>query len=161
MTTTSSYFENINREGAAVWNGKVTLSTTTLTLQPYSVASFSTASPLLVRYRNLVTQAVTTGTKTFDFAACSWGLPADDGAHDIFVGIQTIGGADVQLCVGLGQEDDGLLTVVPASALAITDVAIPSTGTPGTGAIVWFAKIVNVLRIGGAWDTSSAVVMHD
>lgn len=159
MTTTYSYLEKMKRTGATSWNGKVTLASTTITLGPYDGGVFSTTNPLLVRFPDTSTTAVYAGSRTFDWGSSTWGLANYDGTWDVYVGLQRVSDSAVQIVVGLDARTGSVTSELPANVN--NNIHQVAGEASVTGTIVWIAKMLDVVRTNGTWDTSSATVINE
>lgn len=149
------YLDNEMRKGASAHNAMVSLSGTAISVQDYSSIGYGAANPLLVRFSPTTIAAVTSGSLTHDFGTAPWGLPPNDGAHVIYVGLQWISNSSVQVVCCISQEAGNITSTLNANTIHPYMVSGP---TSQTGEVVWIATIHNVLRTGGGWNTTSAYV---
>lgn len=156
MTTTYSHMEKMVRSGAQAFNARVTFTGTTLTVNSYDGADYTTGAPLLVRFPSLGTSQLTTGNLTYDFSTSSWGLPDDDGVHTIFVGLMSGGDTSVGLCTALNPAGGTVTPVTPATSFNNVTSTIA-----GPGSVVWIAQLRNVARVGGVWSTTTSYLTHE
>lgn len=156
MTTSYSHMEQILKNGAIAYNAKATFTGTVVTVKDYAGADFTTGTPLLLRAPNLYSTQITTGNFSVDFGTSTWGLPDDDGYHDLYLGFLLSGDTTARLCVAINPQEGSLTTVATATAYNhIKGSAVD------TGYIVWFGKLCNVLRAAAAWDTTNSFIQHE
>lgn len=148
----SSYLDNLMRSGAQVFNAKVTVAGTIVTISSYDDVAYSSINPLLARFPSTQTAEHTGADLTIDFAAAAFGKADYDGNWAMFVGLLRKGPTEVVPTLSL-TADGGVLTTSTTPSAHETFCS-----TTETGEVTIIARLMNVERINGAWQTTNAWV---
>lgn len=145
----SSYLDNLMRSGAGVFNAKVTLSGTTVTIGSYDGVPYSSINPMLCRFNSSLASVYTGANLSIDFSGVDWELEQNDGNVTLHVGLLYVNATTVVPTLSLYGETGVVTTVtLPRKPETFSTVA-------ATGNVILLAKIMNVERVNGWLTTNS------
>ena len=145
----SSYLDNLMRSGAGVFNAKVTLSGTTVTIGSYDGVPYSSINPMLCRFNSSLASVYTGADLSIDFSGVDWELEQNDGNVTLHVGLLYVNPTTVVPTLSLYGET-GVITTVTSPRKPETFSTVVATGN-----VILLAKIMNVERVNGWLTTNS------
>lgn len=147
----SSYLNNLMRSGAGVFNAKVTLSGTTVTIGSYDGVPYSAINPMLCRFNSSLVSVYSGGPLSIGFSGVDWELGQNDGNVNLHVGLLRVNSTTVVPTLSLYGETGVITTVIgPRRQETFSTVA-------ATGSVLLIAKLRNVERANG-WVTTNSWV---